>query len=199
MTAASALTPDSEIDRIFGAVLRPQTYRHLLYLLLSFPLGIVYFVTMLTGLSIGIGTAVIVVGFLVLAITLGLARVFGRLEREMSKALLGATFEPRPPRPRGFRATLTDGRAWSTLVYLMVRFPLGIVSFIACVLFLVSIPLMAAPLLYTIFPYPIDSTVITTSEEALLVSLFGFVFFLIWAHVINVLASLSRRLATALL
>jgi len=199
VTAASALTPDSDIDRIFGAVLRPQTYRHFLYLLVSFPLGIVYFVTMITGLAIGVGTAVIVVGFLILAITLFVASMFGGLEREMSKALLGATFEPRPPRARGLRAMLTDRRAWSTLVYLMVRFPLGVVSFVSCVLFLVSIPLMAAPLLYTIFPFTVDTTVITTSEEALLVSLFGFVFFLAWAHAINGLASISRRLAMALL
>lgn len=199
MTATSALTPDSDIDRIFGAVVRPQTYRNLLYLLISFPLGIFYFVTMITGVSVGVGTAVIVVGFLVLALTLALARLFGGLEREITKALLGATFEGRPPLPRGVRAKLTDRRSWSTLVYLILRFPLGIASFIASVMFLVSIPVMAAPLLYTMLPFSIDGTVITTSEEALLVSVFGCVFFLAWAHVINGLAAISRRMAMALL
>ena len=40
----------------FGPVLERQTYRHALYLLISFPLGIVYFVTLIAGLSAGVGT-----------------------------------------------------------------------------------------------------------------------------------------------
>lgn len=199
MTAAGALTPDSGVDRIFGAVLRPQMYRHWLYLLISFPLGILYFVTLMAGLWLSAGLAVIVVGFFLLAITLGIARLFGSLEREISKPLLGATFEPLPPRPPGLRAALTDRYAWTTLVYLLLRFPLGIVSFVASIMFLASIPVMAAPLLYTVLPFAIDGSIITTSEEALLVSLFGCVFFLIWAHLINALAAVSRRLAMACL
>jgi hypothetical protein len=202
VTATSAFSPDSDIDRIFGAVVRPQTYRNLLYLLISFPLGILYFVTMITGLSVGAGTAVILVGFLVLAVAFGLARLFGGLEREITKALLGATFETRPPMPRGVRAILTDGRSWSTVIYLLIRFPLGIASFVTSVIFLVSIPIMAAPLVYTFFPYSIfqiDGTMVTTSEEALLMSLIGCLLFLVCAHVINGIAAISRRLAMAML
>jgi Putative sensor len=199
VTAEGTFSPDSDIDRIFGAVVRPQTYRHLLFLLISFPLGILYFVTMVAGMVAGIGTAIIVIGFVILAITLLLARLFGRLERELSKALLGATFESPAPFPRGLRAAIKDRRAWSTLIYLLVRFPLGVAGFIASVLFIASIPMMAAPLLYTIFPITLDNGVVATSEEALLVSLFGFVFFLIFAHVVNGLAALSRRLGEALL
>ena len=46
--------PQSTIDRVFGAVLQKQTYRNMAYLLLSFPLGIAYFVLLVAGLSAGL-------------------------------------------------------------------------------------------------------------------------------------------------
>ena len=198
MTAAGAFTPDSEIDRIFAPVVQARSYRNLLYLALSFPLGILYFVILITGLSVGAGLAILFVGFLIIGATLWLARVFGRGERELTKALLGATFEPSPPVGRGWRAMLMDSRSWTTIVFLMLRFPLGVLSFVVVLLFTISIPIMAAPLLYTMFPVTFVGPV-ETSEEALLVSLFGCVLFLLSVHAVNGLAALSRRLAMALI
>jgi hypothetical protein len=199
VTAESTFTHDSEIDRIFGPVVQPRTYRNLLYLAVSFPLGILYFVTMITGLSISVGLAIILVGFLMLAITLGLARMFGALERGLTKSLLGATFEPAPPPGRGLRAILTNRHSWSTVIYLLLRFPVGVLGFVASVLTLVSTVVMAAPLLYTIIPYTVIDERITSSEEALLVSVFGCVLFLLMVHAVNGIAAISRRLAEALI
>ncbi len=199
MTPASALTPDSGIDRIFGPVLERRTYWHLLHAALSFPLGLLYFVIMIVGLSLGAGLAVLIVGFGILAVTLGVARLFGRFERELSKAFLGATFEPRAPRPPGWRAMLQDRRAWTTVVYLLLRFPVGVAGLITGVLFLVSIPLMAAPGLYTMLSYSIEGAPINSSQEALLVSLFGCALFLLCAHAANAIGAISRRLAMAML
>ena len=200
MTAASIYPHDSsEIDLIFGPVVEARTYRNLLFSLISLPLGILYFVTLIAGLSISVGLAVIFVGFVTLAVTLSIARLFGRLEREIAKAMLGMTFEPAPPRPRGFRASLTDVPSWRAVLYLMLRFPLSIVSFVTSLLMIAPVAMMAAPLLYIMFPYRIDGSVIGSSQEALLISLFGCVFFLVLVHAINGLAALSRRLAAALL
>jgi hypothetical protein len=167
--------------------------------MLSFPLGLLYFVTLIVGLSLGAGLAVLIVGFGVLVLTLGVARLFGRLERELSKALLGATFAPRAPRPPGLRAMLQDRRAWTTVLYLLLRFPLGVAGLVTGVLLLSSIPLMAAPALYTMLSYSIDGSPINSSQEALLVSLFGCVLFLLCAHAANAIGAISRRLAMALL
>ena len=199
VTGTSTFTPDSTIDRIFGAVLQPRTYRNLLYLAISMPLGIVYFVSMITGLSIAVGTAIILVGFAVLAITLVVARLFGRLEREMTRSLLGATFKPNPPLSTKWRALLTDRYNWITVMYLLLRFPIGVVGFVTAVLFVVSIPVMAAPLLYTVLPFTVGTSLVDNSQEALLVSLFGCVLFLLCVHAVNGLAAVSRRLAMALL
>jgi hypothetical protein len=199
VTAEGAFTPDSDVDRIFGPVLHAQTYRHLLYTLVAFPLGIVYFVSMIAGISIGFGTLIIVIGFVILALTLAIARLFGVLERELAKALLGATFEERPPLPRHWRAMLRDRRSWTMVIYLILRFPLGLAGFIASLFMLVAVPAMTAPLLYLVVPYWIAGERVVNSEEALLVSLFGCVFFLLAAHAVNAVAAVSRRLAVALL
>ncbi len=199
MTAEGTFTHESEIDRIFGPVLRVRTYKNVLYLAISFPLGILYFVTMITGLSMSAGLAIIMVGFAILAITLGLARLFGALERELTASLLGAVFEPPPPPGRGLRAILTNRRSWSTVIYLLLRFPIGVAGFIASVLMLSSTLIMAAPVLYTVLPIMVMSERITTSEEAMLVSLFGCVLFLLLVHAVNGLAAISRRLAEALI
>lgn len=200
MTAASAYHHDSsEIDRIFGPVVEAQTYRNLLFALISFPLAILYFVTIVAGISIGAGTAIVFLGLVVLAVMLSIARLFGRLEREIAKAMLGATFDPAAPRPRGLRAALLDGPSWKTVLYLMLRFPLGVVSFSVSLLMVAPVLMMAAPLLYTIFPYRVDGSLVGNSQQALLVSLFGCVLFLLLVHAINALAAVSRRLAVALL
>ena len=199
VTVASTLTGDSPIDRIFGVVLQPRTYRSLLYLAISMPLGIVYFVLLVTGLSISLGTAIILAGFVVLAITLMVARLFGRLERELTKSLLGATFDPRPSLSTKWRAHLTDRYNWITVLYLLLRFPIGVAGFVTFVLFAASIPVMAAPLLYTVVPFTLGTHLVDNSQEALLVSLFGSVLFLLCAHAVNGLAAVSRRLAMALL
>jgi hypothetical protein len=199
MTASREFPSDSPVDRIFGPVVEPRTYRNLLYLALSYPLGILYLLSMIAGLAISAGTAILLVGFVVLAGTLWIARCFGRLERELTRSLLGATFEPLRPGPPGFRAQLTDRTAWSAVLYLLVRFPLGVLGLVVSILFALSIPIMAAPVLYTVFPMTIGTAPITTSQEALLVSVLGCTLFLVSAHAVNALGSASRRLAMALL
>jgi hypothetical protein len=45
----------------------------------------------------------------------------------------------------------------------------------------------------------VDGSLVGNSQQALLVSLFGCVLFLLLVHAINALAAVSRRLAVALL
>ena len=52
----TAVAADRDLlDIIFGPATERQTYLNLLYLLLSFPLGIAYFVFLTTGLSLEVG------------------------------------------------------------------------------------------------------------------------------------------------
>ncbi len=200
MTATSTLTPASEIDRIFGPVVEPQTYRNLLYTFISFPFGLTAFVMVLTGLAMGIGMAIIVVGFVILALTLALARAFGAVERSLARSLLGAAFETAVKAPgSGFRGGLTDRRSWTSAAYFVLRLPVVVVGFAVSMVLVSSVPLIATPFLYATLPVYVGGERVTTSDEAMLVSLGGCVLFLLAVHAVNGIAAISRRMAVALL
>ncbi len=61
----STVEPYGDIG-FFGALANKQTYLNLAYLMLTFPLGIFYFVFIVVGLSLGLGLVVIWVGLLIL-------------------------------------------------------------------------------------------------------------------------------------
>lgn len=46
----------------FGVVAEPRSYLNIVYLLLAFPLGTFYFVFLVTGLSLGFGLIITLVG-----------------------------------------------------------------------------------------------------------------------------------------
>jgi signal transduction histidine kinase len=135
-----------------------QTYLRISYLLLAFPLGTLYFVVIMTGLSTGAGLAIVIVGFAVLVATLLAWLLFGRIERELVIHLLGAQVRPmsvpdsvRRSAWQRLLKTLGDPVTWKTLVYLLLEFPFGILSFtLAIVLITVSLSLILYPVLYVI-------------------------------------------------
>jgi len=50
-----------------------KTYRNIVYLLLRFPLGLAYFTTSVTGVSLGVALVPLAVGIPILGAVLGLA------------------------------------------------------------------------------------------------------------------------------
>ncbi len=59
MNETTNSTQKRYIKRFFGVVARGQSYLNMIYLLLAFPLGVCYFVFLVTGLSLGIGLLII--------------------------------------------------------------------------------------------------------------------------------------------
>jgi two-component system phosphate regulon sensor histidine kinase PhoR len=151
-----------------------RTYLRILYLFLAFPLGILYFVLIVTGLSLGIGLAIVMIGFPILVLTMLSWLLFARIERELAIHLLGANVRPmiipdavrRTAWPR-LRKTLSDPVTWKSLVYLLIEFPFGIVAFtFAVILISVSLVLVLYPVEYTVatwlynsFPAQADGSV----------------------------------------
>jgi two-component system phosphate regulon sensor histidine kinase PhoR len=135
-----------------------QTYLRISYLLLAFPLGTLYFVVIITGLSTGAGLAIVIVGFPILVATLLAWLLFGRIERELAIHLLGAqirpTSVPDPTRRSTWQRllkTLGDPVTWKTLVYLLLEFPFGVFSFtLAVVLITVAVALILYPVEYAV-------------------------------------------------
>jgi uncharacterized membrane protein len=122
--------------RFFGVLADPRAYASLLYMLLALATGIFYFTWAVTGLSLTVGLAVLIVGIpfaiLFFASVRGLALVEGRLV----EAMLGERMPRRPlyadrgkPLLERIGQMFTDPRTWSTLVYMLLMLPLGIVYF----------------------------------------------------------------------
>ena len=83
----------SLLSQTFGSVIRLQTYRNLLYLLLAFPFGILYFVALTTGLTLGIGLVVTLLGIpLLITVVVG-SRRLAAFERAVANKLLGLAIQ----------------------------------------------------------------------------------------------------------
>jgi len=135
-----------------------RAYLRLLYLLLAFPLGTLYFIVIVTGVSVGFSTAIVIVGFPILLLTMLCWLTFARVEREMAIHLLGANVRPMSvPDPversawQRLLKTLADPVTWKSLVYVLLEFPFGVVSFtLAITLLSISLSFILYPLLYAV-------------------------------------------------
>ena len=72
----------------FSVVANPQSYLNIVYLLLGLPLGIAYFVFLVTGISVGFSLVVIWVGVPILALVLLGSWAMCRFERVLANTLL---------------------------------------------------------------------------------------------------------------
>ena len=135
-----------------------RTYLRMFYLLVSFPLATFYFVVLVTGISAGIGTAIIIIGLPILLLTLLAAIAFGRLERLLAIHLLGATIgpssvpEPSPAKLRQrVQRLLVDPVTWKSLVYVFLEFPFSIVAFTLVIALLsTAVSLLLTPVAYVL-------------------------------------------------
>jgi len=204
------------LGKFFGVVLRGQTYLNLLYLLLSFPLGIFYFVFLVTGISLGIGLAIVWVGLIILVGVFAAWYAFTAFERGMAIGMLREDILPMSQQDlsgmtlwKKFTTTLANPVTWKGLAFLLAKFPLGILSFVVLVTLLsVSAAFLAMPFYYTYVNPEItlwgDSTLypmllVDTLGEAMLGSLIGVILTLFSLHILNGLAWVSGKFAKVML
>lgn len=191
----------------FGVIAHRATYRKLLYLLLSFPLGTSYFVLIVTGLSLGFGLIITLVGIPILVGVLAACYGLAAVERRLAIGLLDVEILPLPSREPTARlwdklkALMSDPVTWKGLLYLFMKFPLGIVSFVLPVTLLAtSLGLVATPFFFRWVDYSyVEPWVIDTLWEALVVAFAGFFLLFISLHVLNGLAWVSAQFARVML
>ncbi|MFD8487268.1 sensor histidine kinase [Streptomyces sp. NPDC059712] len=115
-----------------------HTWKEIAHLLANFPAALLGFVYVVTMLSVGAGLTVTVIGLPLLAAGLLGARQLGKLERARARALLGVRVDEPSPLPwrgrRGFFAqlwlSLKDPVGWRTVLYDVIRFPWGVLTFV---------------------------------------------------------------------
>ena len=153
MTAPRKIA-NSGAGAFFGVFLDPRAYTSLFFMLLSLATGVIYFTFAVTGLSLSAGLAVLVIGLPFFLVFMALTRVVSLAEGRLIEAMTGERMPRRPVHQgvsEGFWSRvgqmLKDRRTWTTLAYLILMLPLGIVYFVMAVVGLsLSLSFIFAPL-----------------------------------------------------
>lgn len=201
------------LRRFCLAPFRLRTYTNLLYLLLAFPLGLAYFIFLAVGLTAGFGLTLIWIGLPILALVFAGSWAFAAFERQSAILLLGADVPPMTPEklPPSLIARTAWQRAgdffsnpvtWKGMGFLLLKLPLGIVSFVSIVALLpLSGALLLSPLLWEMGVLDIDGVVFQVDSigGAWAFAVVGLVMLFLSLNLLNALAWIWRGTATVLL
>lgn len=212
-TPRAAQSP-SALRRFFGVYSDPRAYTSLFYMLLTLATGIVYFVFVIAGLSMSAGLAVLIIGVPFFLAFIGIARVISLGEGRLLEAVTAERMPRRPMHPgaaEGWWARivemLKDPRTWTTLAYLVLMLPLGIVYFVIATTgialggALISAPLFA---LGQVFGWPfVDGTVqpewLVTGPGVVIAVALGVLIFTGLMHLARAIGRMQVGIARALL
>ena len=203
------------VGQFFKVVVSGQAYLNLLYLLAAFPLGIFYFVFLVSGLSLWISLSIIWVGIPILLLMVAAWLVLASFERYMAVAILKEDI-PDIDSPLNEDSEIWDrfkehfGRpvTWKGLLYLFVKFPLGMATFV------ILTTVVALTLAFLTMPFTYQSLQnfqvislgsslpvwqIDSLGDALLAALIGLMLWPMTLHINNGLAWVHGKFAKIML
>jgi hypothetical protein len=155
---AMALTRRSGWGAFWHVTVERRSYFNLLYLLAAFPLGLFYFIYLTVGLSVGVSTVIVWIGLPALLLVMGSWWLFAAFERELAMAMLDIDIPPMA-KPQSatatlwerFKAHIGNPTTWKSLLYLLLKFPFGVVVFSVMVtLASLTLALICAPVVYLV-------------------------------------------------
>lgn len=158
---------------------------NLVYLLMCLPLGILYFVILITGFSLGAGLVITLIGIPILVAMIFVTYILGDLDRTVTSKLLGVNISKPEARPSNsdtagsiLVAQLKSPVFWKELGYLLLKMPLGVIAFtLTITLVTLSLGLIAAPFLLTYVPEAQimmwNGVQVDTMQEAVVTSVVG--------------------------
>jgi hypothetical protein len=187
---------------------KKQTYMNIIYLLFTFPLGTAYFVFLITGLSLGFHLVGVWIGIPILLLVFLAWWEMASFERQLAEWLLGMKM---PPMSREqleadslldrWIVKLRNPVTWKALLFLFMKFPLGIFSLaVAVFMVILTLFLLMSPLMYYAGYYLLLDgpryAALTLSVAAFFT---GVPVGLLSLHIMNFLAKLSGRFAVLML
>nr|WP_321497407.1 sensor domain-containing protein [uncultured Methanolobus sp.] len=192
----------SVIHEFLMVAFKKQTYMNILYLLFSFPLGTAYFIFLVTGLSFGFSLLLVWVGIPVLLLIFLAWWEIASFERQMAIWLLGTDIPSMYEQSvygssifQRFMQRIKSPVTWKALLFLLVKFPLGIFSLVLMVVLLsLTLTMLFTPVLYLLGVSEVNSV-----SEAVIVSLAGMLVGFVSLHVMNLLAAISGDFARIML
>lgn len=128
--------PKGKVGGFFGVLIDPRAYGSLFYLFFAFVMGIAYFTFVSVLLPLSVGLIPAFVGLPLLVGFFAAVRAISLAEGRVVESMLGVRM-PRRPRIAYVKGDwisrvkfwFTDGRTWTTLLYMVLQLPLGIVYF----------------------------------------------------------------------
>lgn len=126
----------------FSVIRDPQAYGALMYMLLSLVTGVFYFVWATVGISLSAAFAILIIGIPFALLFIGSVRILAHIEGRIVEGLLGVRMPRRLPAQTpaderlGARigSAIADIRTWSSLLYLFLMLPLGVLYFVLAVI-----------------------------------------------------------------
>jgi len=200
----------SSVTAAVGVVADAQTYKNLLSLFLAFPLGTVYYVVLVTGFALGLGLSVLVVGIL-LGTAIGL-RLIAAFERKLANALLGTEIRQPDDVEAADEAIVGTARAylqasstWRGLGFVVLKFLIGVLSFVLLLTFVgAAVELLLLPLFpggvfsVTVAGWEVAQSFEATAQRAAAVPA-GAALGLLGLYVLNAFAGVNASIASSLL
>lgn len=200
---------DSPWVRFFGIFADPRAWGSLLYLLIAFVNGIVYFTWAVMGLSLSVSFAIFIFGLPFAILFLLSVRGLALLEGRIVEALLGVRMPRRPLfSHQGLRwmerlkLLVTDKHNWKMILYMLFQMAFGTLYFVVIVtLFSLSISFIVSPIVEGIVRQGIVAIMIGNVRYFLpvwaypLVMLFGFILMTASMHLIKFIGQLHGRYA----
>lgn len=199
----------------FNVVSDPRTYGALLYMLLSLATGIFYFTWTVVGISLTLSLSILIIGIPVALLFIGSVRVIAHVEGRIVEGLLGVRMPRRLPAPATDESVLTrikdallDIRTWSSMAYLLLMLPLGVIYFVAAVVgVFVSLGLAAGALFSLVTDHvvihfddvPVLDHLVHTAPGLLLLAIVGVLLFFVVLHLAKAVGWLHGRIAEVLL
>jgi hypothetical protein len=180
-------------------------------MLLALFTGVFYFTFAVTGASLSVGLAILIIGIPFFLLYVGTARLLALAEGRLVESMLGTRMPRRPPYPdrhmpwmKRVAEMLKDPRTWGTLLYFVLMLPLGIFYFVFAVVGMVtSFAIIVAPMLVVLYHLglvEIDGVVQTPHPALLpLISILGIVLLTSTMHLARGIGYLHGQLAKSLL
>lgn len=154
------------VATFFGVLADPEAWGALFYMLLALVTGVLYFTIAVTGLSLSLGMSILIVGIPIALLFIGITRAVSLAEGRVVEGLLGVRM-PRRPRTvmaqgdffARIKSWLVDWRTWTTMLYMVLQLPLGIIYFTVVVTALAtSLGIFVAPIAQVVLGEPVIRT-----------------------------------------
>ena len=211
--------PEARDERRFGffnVVSDPRTYGALLYMLLALPTGIFYFVWSVVGISLSLAFAILIIGVPFALLFVASIRVLSHVEGRIVEALLGVRMPRRlpasPSADEGIWAKIkeafSDIRTWSSLIYMLLRLPLGVAYFVIGVVGLALSIGVTGGSVYSLITgeshiqisdAPYLQHFLHTAPGLMVLALCGILLFFLVLHVARAIGWIHGKIAEALL